>query len=74
MSVYLMTNNYSFSSAKVRLFLKIASFFDFLAFWRQIRAVYPARLCDREGACTFSTNKNGVTPSPPCPNKFSHPP
>ena len=30
-----MTNNNSFSSAKVRLFLKIASFFDFLAFWRR---------------------------------------
>ena len=57
MSVLLVTNNYSFSTAKVRLFLKIASFFDFLAFWRRIRAVYPARLCDRDGAFTIATNK-----------------
>ena len=35
MSVYLVTSNYSFSGAKVRLFLKNTSFFDFLAFWRQ---------------------------------------
>ena len=35
MSVLLMTNVNSFSSAKVRLFLKMASFFDFLAFWRR---------------------------------------
>ncbi len=30
MSVYLVTNNYSFSSAKVRFFLKMVPFFGFL--------------------------------------------
>ena len=35
MSVYFVTSNYSFSGAKVRLFLKNASIFDFLAFWRR---------------------------------------
>jgi hypothetical protein len=31
MSVYLVTNNYSFSIAKVQLFLKMMFFFGFLA-------------------------------------------
>ena len=35
MSVYLVTNNYSFSIAKVQLFLKMMFFFGFLAFWKQ---------------------------------------
>ncbi len=38
MSVYLVTNNYSFSIAKVQLFLKMMFFFGFLVFWKQISA------------------------------------
>ena len=46
MSVLLVTNNNSFSSAKVRLFLKIASFFDFLAFENQKMTVSEVKQID----------------------------